>query len=52
MHSSGLGHKDTAIALAEKGADLNAQDDVSDWKLCVHNDDASITATLIAVVCV
>ena len=30
MHSSGLGHKDTAIALAEKGADLNAQDDVSD----------------------
>ena len=33
------GHKDIAIALAEKGADLNIQDTVSDCYLLVHDSE-------------
>ena len=51
------GHKDTAIALAEKGADLNIKDNVSDCYLCVYgddgdDDDAGVSATLITAICI
>ena len=53
------GHEDIAIALAEKGADLNIKDNVSDCYLCVYDggdddddDDAGVSATLITAICV
>ena len=33
------GHTNTAVALAEKGADLNIQDTVSDCYLLVHDSE-------------
>ena len=39
MQASLNGHKDIAIALAEKGADLNMKSQVSDCQLCVFGDD-------------
>ena len=60
MWASYNGHKDTAIALAEKGADLNIKDRVSDCYLCVNDggdddddtDDAGgVSATLITAIC-
>ena len=39
MKASDNGHKDIAIALAEKGADLNMKSNVSDCCLCVYGDD-------------
>ena len=39
MYASREGHKDIAIALAEKGADLNIQDTVSDCYLLVHDSE-------------
>ena len=58
--ASYYGHKDTAIALAEKGADLNIKDQVSDCYLCVYgddnddddDDDAGVSATLITAICI
>ena len=37
--ASECGHKDVAIALAERGADLNIKNKVSDYQLCIHDDD-------------
>ena len=59
MKASESGHKDTAIALAEKGADLNIKDKVSDCYLCVYgdddaddddDDDAGVSSTLITAI--
>ena len=57
MKASDIGHKDIAIALAEKGADLNIKDNVSDCYLCVYgddddDDDAGVSATLITAICI
>ena len=57
MKASRNGYKDTAIALAEKGADLNIKDKVSDCYLCVYGDDdddaaAGVSATLITAICI
>ena len=58
MWASYKGHKDTAIALAEKGADLNIKNNVSDCYLCVYDgdddddDDAGVSATLITAICI
>ena len=52
------GHKDIAVALAEKGADLNIKDKVSDCYLCVYGDDdddddaSGVSATLITAICI
>ena len=48
------GHKDIAIALAEKGADLHIKDNVSDCYLCVYgdDDDGGVSATLITAICI
>ena len=50
------GRKDFAIALAERGADLNIKNRVSDCYLCVYDDDdndaAGVSATLIAAICI
>ena len=39
MYASYNGHKDVAIALAERGADLNIKNKVSDCQLYIHDDD-------------
>ena len=39
MLASYGGYKDIAVALAEKGADLNIQDKVSDCYLLVHDSE-------------
>ena len=56
MKPSYNGHKDIAIALAEKGADLNIKNQVSDCYLCVYGDDddndAGVSATLITAICI
>ena len=54
MRASANGHKDIAIALAERGADLNIKNKVSDCQLCVYEDgvyddddgDGGIASTL------
>ena len=39
MQASLNGYKDIAVALAEKGADLNIKNNVSDCQPCVYDDD-------------
>ena len=39
MQASLKGHKDIAVALAERGADLNIKNKVSDWQPCFYDDD-------------
>ena len=38
MQASGNGHKDIAVALVEKGADLTITNQVSDCQLCIDDD--------------
>ena len=39
MWASYHGHEDVAIALAERGADLNIKNKVSDCQLYIHDDE-------------
>ena len=53
MKASETGHKDIAVALAEKGADLNIKNLVSDCQLCVYDndgDDTGVSTTLVAFI--
>ena len=49
MCASSDGHKDTAIALAEKGADLNIQDTVSDSYVDIHNHEYYYNDIMVAM---
>ena len=62
IEASKNGHKDIAIALAERGADLNIKDKVSYSQLCVYDDydvyddnddyddDAGVSTTLVTFI--
>ena len=49
MCASYRGHKDTAIALAEKGADLNIQEKVSDSYVDIHNHEYYYNDIMVAM---
>ena len=50
MQASMNGHKDVAVALVKKGADLNTKSQVSDCQLCVCDDRFMMMMTMMAMI--